>query len=122
MTTIQRKKNFRRGMVVLVLFPNSDLTSSKTRPAVIVQADNLNTGLSQVVVAMVTSQMKRAGYPSRVEIKLKTETRKQSGLLTESVIMTDNLATISLSVVHRAIGVVPLQAINIALRHTLDLS
>jgi len=50
--------------------PNSDLTSAETRPALIVQADDLQTGLAQIIVAMITSQMFRAGHPSRVTILL----------------------------------------------------
>lgn len=38
----------KRGDVVLVLFPHSDLHTAKTRPALIVQSDDLKTGLSQV--------------------------------------------------------------------------
>src|SRR2546422_6424409 len=41
---------FKRGDVVLVLFPNSDLVTFKRRPALVVQADNLSTGLPQIIV------------------------------------------------------------------------
>lgn len=41
--------SFRRGDVVLVRFPNSNLKTYKKRPALIVQADDLNTGLSQKI-------------------------------------------------------------------------
>jgi mRNA interferase MazF len=34
--------NFRRGEIVLVLFPNSDLRTSKRRPAVVIQSDRLD--------------------------------------------------------------------------------
>ena len=44
----------KRGDVVLVLFPNADLRAAKTRPALIVQADGLTTGLPQVIVAMIS--------------------------------------------------------------------
>jgi mRNA interferase MazF len=37
--------SYKQGDVVLVLFPNSDLITAKIRPAVVVQADNLQTGL-----------------------------------------------------------------------------
>jgi mRNA interferase MazF len=43
----------RRGDVVLVLYPDSNLRTAKRRPAVVVQADNLNTGLPQIIVAMI---------------------------------------------------------------------
>ena len=48
---------FKRGNVVLVLFPDSNLRTAKRRPALIVQAENLSTGLPQVIVAMITSKM-----------------------------------------------------------------
>src|SRR5262245_18374545 len=44
--------SYKRGDVVLVLYPNSDLRTAKTRPALIVQVDNIQTGLSQVIVAI----------------------------------------------------------------------
>jgi mRNA interferase MazF len=60
---------FRRGDVVLVLFPDSNLRTSKRRPALIVQADGLESGLPQTVVAMITSNIARAGHPSRVLVR-----------------------------------------------------
>jgi len=107
--------------VVLVLFPHADLRTAKPRPALIVQADNLQTGLPQVIVAMITSQLFRANHPSRVLIRLSTPEGKQSGLLTDSVVMTDNLATIAEVVVERVIGKLPMKDVDKALRHTLGL-
>jgi mRNA interferase MazF len=122
MTTMtQPKLTLNRGDVVLVLFPNSTLSSAKTRPALIIQADELQTGLPQVIVAMITSQMSRAGHPSRVTILLNSIEGRQSGLLTNSVVMTDNLATITISAVYRAIGSLPTTEIDRALKHTLGL-
>jgi mRNA interferase MazF len=113
--------NCNRGDVVLVLFPHSDLRTAKPRPALIIQADKLETGLNQVIVAMISSNIHRAGHPSRVLFKLNTPEGLQSGLLTDSVIMTDNLATISECAVDRVIGYLPMNLIDKALRHTLNL-
>ena len=110
-----------RGDVVLVLFPNSDLRTAKVRPALVVQANNLNTGLSQVIVAMISSRSSRAGHPSRVFIEHASDTGLRSGLLCDSVVMTDNLATVLYSEVSRAIGHLPMVAVDGALRHTLGL-
>ncbi len=122
MTTMtEPKPTVNRGDVVLVLFPNSNLSSAKTRPALIVQANDLQTGLPQVIVAMITSQMFQAGQPSRITILLNSFEGKQSGLLTDSVVMTDNLATITTSAVYRVIGSLPTLAIDEALKHTLGL-
>ena len=120
-TTTQLKPVFKRGDVALVLFPNSDLISFKTRPALIVQADGLQTELPQIIIAMVTSKMSRSGHPSRVTILLNSLEGQQSGLLKDSVVMTDNLATISLSAVYRVIGSLPTADIDKALKHTLGL-
>lgn len=122
MTTMtQPKATVNRGDVVLFLFPNSNLSSAKTRPALIVQADDLQTGLPQIIVAMITSQMFRAGHPSRITILLNSLEGQQSGLLTDSVVMTDNLATILMSAIHRVIGSLPTTEIDEALKHTLGL-
>ena len=94
----------KQGDVVLVLFPDSNLRTAKKRPALIVQVDNLQTGLPQVIVAMITSTISCTGHPSRVTVLLNTQYGQQSGLLTDSVIMTENLATIILSSIHNPLS------------------
>lgn len=111
----------KRGDVVLVLFPHSDLRTAKTRPALIVQADGLGTDLPQVIIAMITSKLFRAGHPSRVRVSIDSLEGKNSGLLSDSVIMTDNLATITVSAIDRVIGSLPMNNVDAALRHTLRL-
>jgi len=120
-TTTQPKPNYKRGDVVLVLFPHSDLRTAKPRPALIVQADNLQAGLPQVIVAMITSKLFRANHPSRVLIHLSTPEGHRSGLLSDSVVMTDNLATIAEVAIERVIGTLPMKDVDKALRHTLGL-
>jgi mRNA interferase MazF len=115
------KPNYKRSDVVLVLFPHSDLRTAKPRPALIVQADDLNTGLSQVIVAMITSRLFRANHPSRVTVLRSTPEGEQAGFLTDSVVMTDNFATIAESEIDRVIGTLPMTDIDKALRHTLRL-
>ena len=122
MTTMMRKKrNYKRGDIVLVRFPDSNLFSTTARPGLIVQAENLQTGLPQVIVAMITTKMFRANHPSRVTILLSNREGQQSGLLRNSVVMTDNLATVAESAIDRVIGSIPMEKIDAALRHTLNL-
>jgi len=112
----------KRGSVVLLPFPNSDLLTAKLRPALVIQADELDTKLEQVVVAMISSNLSRANHKSRVLIEIKTERGKMSGLLFDSVVMTDNLATVAVSKVTRVIGeLIELGEVNQALRYTLGL-
>lgn len=121
MTMTSSKPFYKRGNVVLVLFPNSDLRTAKLRPALIIQADGLGTGLKQVILAMITSQLFRANHPSRVAIILQSPEGQQSGLLSDSVVMTDNLATVNDLAIERVIGSLPMQPIDTSLRHTLGL-
>lgn len=103
-------------------FPNSDLQTAKLRPALIIQADDLKTGLEQIVIAMISSNLSRANHESRILIETKTESGKASGLLFDSVVMTDNLATVSLTVITRIIGELKnMGEVDNALRYTLKL-
>lgn len=71
---------FNRGDVVLVIYPDSNLMTAKRRPALVVQADALGAGLPQIIVAMVSSNMSRAGHPSRVTIVHSSAEGAQMGL------------------------------------------
>ena len=113
---------YKRGDVVLVLFPDSNLRTAKRRPALVIQADNLNTGLRQTVVAMITSNMSRAAHPSRVKLLLDSPEGRQARIIMDSVVMTDNLATIRESEIDRALGSLnDMTGVEAALRHTLSL-
>jgi mRNA interferase MazF len=76
----------------------------KRRPALVVQADNLNTGLKQIIVAVITSNMSRADYPSRVTLLLNSSEGKQAHILTDSIVMTENLATIRENEIDRVLA------------------
>jgi hypothetical protein len=64
----------------------------------------------------------RSGHPSRVTIPHDSQAGRQSGLLSDSVVMTDNLATIVESALDDVIGNIPMVDIDRALRHTLALN
>lgn len=112
---------YKRGDVVLVLFPHSNLRTAKPRPVLVVQADKLETGLPQLIVAMITGRLFRSNHPSRITVLLSSPEGQQSGLLSDSVVMTDNIATIALSEIDRVIGKLPMAEVDAALRHTLAL-
>ncbi len=98
------------------------MRTAKRRPALVVQADHLKTGLAQTIVAMVTSNMARDGHPSRVRVSLATPAGHRSGLKTDSIVMTDNLATVFDSEIDRVIGSwTEMATIDAALRGTLGL-
>ena len=88
----------------------------------VVQANGLDTHLPQTIVAMIASYMARAGHPSRVIVRVGGGSEQASGLLMDSVIMTDNLATVHYSEIDSVIGTFPaVNEIDAALRTTLAL-
>ena len=49
--------NFKRGDIIPVPFPFTDLSSAKQRPALVVSSDALNAAGDDVLVAAITSQI-----------------------------------------------------------------
>lgn len=48
---------YKRGDIVLVPFPFTDLSSSKRRPALVISPDAFNDQMADLVVAAITSQL-----------------------------------------------------------------
>ena len=112
----------KRGDVVLVWYPDSNQQSFKRRPALVVQADGLQTGLAQYVLVMITSNLARQRHPSRVAVIKQSPEGVASGLVCDSVVMTDNMATILDKAIERVLGSLPnMDRVDQALRHTLGL-
>lgn len=113
---------YKQGDIVLVWFPGSNLITVKKRPAIVLQADDLQTGLEQLIIGMITSNLTRKGHKSRIFVDIHTEIGEQTGLLSDSVIMTDNLATVRLSEIYRKIGTfTELEILKECLKHTFGI-
>jgi len=113
--------NCSRGDVILVRFPNSDLKTYKKRPALVVQAD-IDTGLDQKIVALITSNLNRITGPTRVFVQRESLLGKQMGLKMDSVVVVDNLATVLEREMDKIIGkCTDLRAVENALRKTFAL-
>ncbi len=107
---------YKRGDVILVRYPNSDLVTYKRRPALVVQADDVDTGLRQRLVALITSNLSRTGE-TRVAIQKDSAVGQQMGLMADSVVMADNLATVLDREVDRVIGTCPvMEQVDAALK------
>lgn len=112
---------YRRGDVVLVPFPYGDLKKYKQRPALVVQDEKCPTGLSKQVIAQITSTA-RSG-PSRVAVSQHSAEGRNMGLLTDSVVVADHLATVDDTVIKRALGrCTNMEPINAALKAALGLT
>ena len=112
---------YKRGDVVLVLFPYSDQRTYKKRPALIIQDEAVDTQLPQRIVVAITSNLERTG-PTRIKITKDCTDGKAMGLLDDSVIMTDNIQTIEPFMIEKTIGKCPaMSQVGTALHCTLGL-
>ena len=84
---------YSKGDVILVRFPFADLTEYKKRPALVIQSEAVATGLEQWLVAKITSNLDRTG-DSRVLVGKDSAEGHEMGLLTDSVIVLDHIATV----------------------------
>lgn len=72
---------------------------------------------------MITSNLSRKSHPSRVLIELSTPDGKQSNLISDSLVATDNLATLHEKFIDKKLGSLPnMEAIEKALAHTFGLN
>ncbi|MCW5234898.1 type II toxin-antitoxin system PemK/MazF family toxin [Verminephrobacter eiseniae] len=111
----------KRGDVILVRFPNSDLQTYKKRPALVVQTDGLKTGLPQKIIALITSNIARTGV-TRVHFQRQSKEGQIMGLRSDSVVVTDNLATVLDREIDKTIGHCPsMPVVDAALKRTLGL-
>jgi mRNA interferase MazF len=92
----------KRGEVVLVDWPYSDLSGSKLRPAIVVQADLLNGLIDDTIYVQVTGT--RHGIPG-TEVELDPAVESASGLLKKSYASCTNLLTRDQALVHHTLGI-----------------
>jgi len=71
---------------------------------------------------MITGNMTRANHKSRVAVWLNSPEGKQSGLQSDSVIVTDNLATVQEKFIDKVLGNLPtMNLVESALAYTFNL-
>jgi mRNA interferase MazF len=97
----------RRGDVVLALYPFAAGRGGSLRPALVVQNDRDNEQLHNTIVAQITTNLRRATALSHLLIELTTPEGQQAGLLHDSVVSCNNLATVYEDRIDRVIGHLP---------------
>jgi mRNA interferase MazF len=110
-----------RGDVVLVDWPFSDLTGSKLRPAIVVQADYLTGLIDDTIYVKVTGR--RFGIPG-TEVEIDPGSEPSSGLLKVSYASCKDLLTRDQTLVHHVLGVLSnttMHLIDDSLKKVLEL-
>ena len=114
-----------RGEVVLAELPFTDGSGSKVRPALVVQNDNNNRRLQDVIVALITTKLDRAGVePTQLLIDISTPEGSQTGLLHPSAVKCEHLITLHQRFLKRVIGRLSpaaMQQINECLKASLGM-
>ena len=110
-----------RGDVVEVDWPFSDRTGSKTRPAVVVQADFLNGMIDDTLLVQITST--RHGIPG-TEVEIDPSVEAGSGLRKVCYVSCSNLLTLDTGLIVGTIGYLSdaiLQQIEACLTVVMDI-
>ena len=113
----------RRGDVVLVDFPFTDIPRSKKRPAVVVQNDRDNQKIRKTVVAMITGNLNRLGDSSHLLIDPATAEGASSDLNGRSLVSCNNLYTLEQDCIQKTLGHLSdalKQALNDCLKSALE--
>jgi mRNA interferase MazF len=97
----------KRGDVVLVEVPFVGSPGTKGRPALVVQADALNSLLRETVIAAITSNVSHAHRANQLLIDISTPEGAQSGLLSDSAVRCERLHTVPQVEVVKVIGSLP---------------
>jgi mRNA interferase MazF len=106
--------SYKRGEVVLVPFPFTDLTSVKQRPALVVSSDALNQKRPDVLVAAITSQI--PAQLAEDEALVPPKELLQWGLPKPSVVKLTKLFSIHQSLIQKTLGRAPDGSLEIILR------
>jgi mRNA interferase MazF len=88
-----------KGKIVVVPFPFTDLSSYKRRPALILHETKYD-----IVVAYISSVVPSAISPEDVIVPQSKPSFMGTGLVSDSVIMLDKLATVEKSLIIRILG------------------
>ena len=93
---------YKRGDIVLIPIPFTDLTSSKKRPVLILSADQYNEKTEDIIVAAITSNLDNSAYT----VKITQSDLAEGNLLHDSCIRADKLYTLSQTIIIKKFGTV----------------
>lgn len=92
----------KRGDIILITVPFSDLTSTKVRPALVVSPENPAEG--DFVVALITTNIDRALQPSDHALKTTDKDFSGTGLRFDSMFRMAKLFTLNKVLAQRRLG------------------
>lgn len=94
----------KRGDVVLAWFPFASGQGAKRRPCLVIQNDQDNSKIANTIVAQITSTLHRRGDKSHFFMAAASPEGQSAGILHDSLISCNNLATIEQHLIDKVIG------------------
>ncbi len=94
----------RRGDVVLVPFPFTDLTRQKARPAVVVSSERFNAASADVILVAISSKLPATSNDTDLVLQHGSADFQTTGLRVSSVIRTAKLVTLQQSLIYTTLG------------------
>lgn len=94
----------RRGDVVIVDVPFTDVARSKARPAIIVQNDRDNARLRKTIIVTITGNPKRLADPSHLLIDPATPEGASAGIHGRSAASCNNVFVVEQSKIQQVVG------------------
>ena len=116
--------NLQRGDVVLGPYPFASGIGAKRRPLLVIQANRDNQRMTSTIVAQISTTLHRANEPTHYLISVASPEGRLAGLLHDSVVSCNNLATITGDRIEKVIGHLSpatMAKINDCLKAALDL-
>ena len=114
----------KRGNIVLIKYPCTDLSSSKVRPALIISSDAFTNSSEDAIFAFISSRTDNRQSTDFLLNQSHPEFLK-SGLRKSSLIKTGKIASLSKSLASRLLGEVSpeiMREINKSLKQVLNLN
>lgn len=96
---------YKRGHVVVVEIPFSDLSGAKRRPALVVSAEKFHRPLPDLIVCPISSQARFFRKPGPGDLPLRHW--RAAGLRRPSTVRVSKLLAVDKQIIKKALGVLP---------------
>ena len=93
----------KRGDVVLIKFPYTDLTSTKVRPALVISSDNYNLSGADAIFVAISSKLDNLQQYD-IEMNLANPEFSVTGLKAPALIKADKIVRLAKSLASRHLG------------------
>lgn len=113
----------KRGDIILIKFPFTDLTSMKVRPALVVSSDKYNNASNDAIFMLITSQISNA-FMEDLLVDTTHPEFSTTGLKKPSLFKVDRIVVLSKAIATRKLGEAGSQItseISLRLKRVLDL-